>query len=84
MKPFIVIHCKTEEEKTELLSILEKHQFRWNGDNLPATELMTKSGSYIYLYKGEFGRVLRYADSCDDICFADFAYIKDDLDNILH
>ena len=83
MNPFLVIYCKTKEEKVELLELVEQYGYKWNGDGAAPTSLKETAGMFIYLYKNEFGRVLRYASSCNYVVFVDYDYIKIELPNML-
>lgn len=72
MIPRVIVHCRGDEAKV-LLSILEDLGYKWNGDGVNPTELKATIGNYIYIYDNEFGKVLRYSNSCPTDSYIEFS-----------
>lgn len=71
MKERLIIHCKNTDIR-KVLVMLEELGYKWNGDNAKPTSLEKIVGNYIYVYDNEYGKLLRYSNSCPSSKYIEF------------
>ena len=76
MKPVLIVHCKGTNELENLLSQLEELGYAWNGDRLSLNKLINSAGNYIHIYNNDFGKVIRYSNSCLSQQYIEFSSLK--------